>query len=49
LLAAQRGLIATGEKEKQEQQQKHQARSTMSFDKTKAKPGGIFPEFSKFY
>jgi hypothetical protein len=38
--------MATGEKQKQEQQ--HQARSTMRFDKTKAKAGEIFPEFSKF-
>jgi hypothetical protein len=35
LLAPQRGLIATGEKQKQ----KHLARSTMSFKKAKQKPG----------
>jgi hypothetical protein len=45
LLAPQRGLIATGEK----QLQRHEARSTMTFDKTKATAGGILPEFSKYY
>ena len=48
LLAPQRGLIATGEKQKQKQLQRHETRWTMSFDKTKATAGGILPEFSKF-
>jgi hypothetical protein len=46
LLAPQRGLTATDEMQKQ--LQKHEVRSTMSFDKTKATAGGILPEFSKF-
>jgi hypothetical protein len=46
LLAPQRGLIATVEK--QEHLQRHEGRSTMSFDKIKATAGGILPEFSKF-
>src|SRR5271157_3367440 len=46
LLAPQRGLIATGEKQKQLQRQRL-ARQRASA-KTKATAGGILPEFSKF-
>jgi hypothetical protein len=47
LLAHQRGLTATGEKQKQPQQQ--QRCYTIGFCKTNATAGGILPEFSKFY
>src|SRR5271157_695085 len=46
LLAPQRGLIATAEKQKQ--LQRHEAREATGFGKTKATAGGILPEFSKF-
>jgi hypothetical protein len=46
LLAPQRGLIATVEKQKQLQQPI--ARSTMSFYKAKATAREMLPEFSKF-
>jgi hypothetical protein len=46
LLAPQRGLIATGENQKQ--LQRHEAREATGFGKTKATAGGILPEFSKF-
>src|SRR5271157_4205753 len=42
LLAPQRGLIATAEKQKQ--LQRHEAREATGFGKTKATAGGILPE-----
>ena len=47
LLAPQRGLTATDERQKQ--RQRRQRCSTMVFVKAKATATGILPEFSKFY
>ena len=46
MLAPQRGLIATDEKQKQ--LQRHEARETTGFGKNEGNSGGILPEFSKF-